>query len=151
MHQRRTCVQRRSHIDHMYNMVQITHACTFHAMVWTNERTQHVSLRSTLATATLVSNTCTHGKLSYMMARLLFWEVMYGCCQPVAYQKCRITSHHSYGSGKHERSTSNRLWNQEDLATRHADIAACTLGWHPTIFTSECQLNLTDFFNQNPR
>ena len=88
IHQRRTCVQRRSQIDHLYNMVQIIYACTFHAMIWTNDRTQHVSLRSTLAAATLVSNTCTHDKLSYMMARLLFLEVICGCCQAVAYQKC---------------------------------------------------------------
>ena len=49
-------------------------------------------------------------------------------------------------TGKHESSTINRLWNQEDLATRHANIAACTLGWHPTTFNSECQLNYDRLF-----
>ena len=51
-------------------------------------------------------------------------------------------------TGKHESSTITRMWNQEDLATQHADIAACTLGWHPTTFNSECQLNYDRLFQE---
>ena len=48
-------------------------------------------------------------------------------------------------TGKHESSIINRLWNQEDLMTQHADIPACTLGWHCTTFNSDCQLNYDRF------